>query len=71
MDLLKAHKELAEKYVNTVDKATFVFIDNAIQLMREQGENPADYMLVLESKSMSMDTMSTKWNISIEKKAGL
>lgn len=68
VDLLEAHSELAKKYAHTIDKASFVFIDNMIKLIRELGEAPEDYELVMVSKHMEFDTLTTEWTMSVRKK---
>ena len=67
MNLLTAYDSLAKKYADTIDKAGFQYIDGMIKLIRERGDNPADYELVMHSQRHIDDPFSTEWVLKIRK----
>lgn len=73
MKLLEMHELLAKKYVDTIDHATYRYIDNTITWLKEQGKNPEDYELTMVSKNHVYDPFTTEWSLKIRKigEAGL
>lgn len=67
VNLLEAHNELAKKYANTVDKAGFQYIDNAMKIIKERGDDPADYELAMVSKKHVDDPFTIEWSLRIRK----
>lgn len=67
-DLLEVSDELARKYADTVDHATYKYISETIGWLREAGENPADYELRMVSTREPSDPFTTGWQLSIRKK---
>jgi len=67
MNLLDAHQELAKKYANTIDKAGFQYIDGVIKTIRERGEDPVNYEMVMTSKTHVDEPFTVEWALRIRK----
>ncbi|WP_438980269.1 hypothetical protein [Polynucleobacter sp.] len=67
MNLLEVHNEFAKKYAQTIDKASFQYITGMIDIIRERGDDPADYELSLVSSHPVKDSLTTEWTLRIRK----
>lgn len=66
-NLLTAVDMLATKCASTVDHATYKYITETISWLREAGERPEDYELVMTQQSHIIDSMTVEWSLSIRK----
>lgn len=67
INLLEAHNELAKKYADMVDQAAFEYIGKTIGWLKDAGEKPEDYELVMVSRSHIDNPLSTEWSLRIRK----
>jgi hypothetical protein len=66
-NLLEAVAELGKRYAKTIDQATYVYLSETCKTLREQGENPADYELVMVSNRHVDAPLTTQWVLRIRK----
>lgn len=69
-NLLEVQNELAKKYARTIDHAAYKYITETIGWLKERGEDPADYELVMQSVNTPEAPFTIQWKLKIEKRAG-
>ena len=74
MNLLEIHKtfteQLAHKAVEIEDSAAYAYVKQCFDILRERGEDPADYELVLvqgAEPEITDDGMRVVWSMQLRK----
>lgn len=66
-NLLDITEELGKRYARTIDETTYVYLSETCKTIRDRGENPADYELVMISNRHVNDPLTTGWVLRIRK----